>query len=234
MLSLVRKVNFYSFHGRGNWGFTRWEAQPRSSGQSMVEQSPPLVPSLELMLSNYGTVEKTLESPLDCKEMQPVHPKGNQSWIFIGRTDAEAPILWPPDEKSRLIGKDSVAGKEWGQEEKGVTKDEMIGWCHGLNWCESESFSVMSDSLQPHGLYSYWNSSGQNTGVGSLSLLQGIFPTQGWNPGLPHCRWILYQLSHQESPRILEWAAYPFSSRSSQPRNRTGSAALQADSSPAL
>ena len=65
-----------------------------------------------------------------------------------------------------------------------------------------------------------WNSSGQNTGVGSCSLLQGIFPTQGSNPGLPHCRWILYRLSHQGSPRILEWVAYPFSSRSSQPRNR--------------
>ena len=87
---------------------------------------------------------------------------------------------------------------------------------------ESESYSVMSDSLQPHGLYSPWNSPGQNTGVGSLSLLQGIFPTQGLNPGLLHCRWILYQLSHKGSPRMLEWGAYPFSSRSSWPRNQTG------------
>ena len=85
---------------------------------------------------------------------------------------------------------------------------------------KSESCSVVSDSLQPHGLYSPWNSPGQNTGVGSL--LQGIFPTQGSNPGVPHCRQILYQLSHQGSPRILEWAAYPFSSRSSRPRNWTG------------
>ena len=69
--------------------------------------------------------------------------------------------------------------------------------------------------------YSPWNSPGQNTGAGSLSLLQGIFPTQGLNPGLPRCRWILYQLSHKGSPRILEWVAYPFSSKSSQPRNRT-------------
>ena len=82
----------------------------------------------------------------------------------------------------------------------------------------SESRSVVSDALWPHRLYSLWNSSGQNTGVGSCSLLQGIFPTQGSNPGLPHCRWILYQLSHQGSPRILEWVAYPFSSRSSRPR----------------
>ena len=87
---------------------------------------------------------------------------------------------------------------------------------------ETESRSVVSDSLQPHGLYSPWNSLGQNTGLGSLSLLQGIFPTQGLNPGLPCCRQILYQLSHKRSARILEWVAYPFSSRSSWPRNRTG------------
>ena len=86
---------------------------------------------------------------------------------------------------------------------------------------ESESSSVVSDFLPPHGLYSPWNSPGQNTGAGSLSLLQGIFPTQGLNPGLLHCRWILYQLSHKGSPSILEWVAYPFSSGSSLPRNRT-------------
>ena len=87
---------------------------------------------------------------------------------------------------------------------------------------ESESLSVMSDSLRLHRLYSPSNSPGQNTGVGSLSLLQGIFPTQGSNSGLLHCRRILYQLSHKGSPRILEWVAYPFSSGSSQPRNWTG------------
>ena len=86
---------------------------------------------------------------------------------------------------------------------------------------ESESLSVVSDTLWSKGLYSRWNSPGQNTGVGSLSLLQGIFPTQGANLGLLHCRWILYQLSHKGSPRILEWVAYPFSSRSSWPRNLT-------------
>ena len=90
-----------------------------------------------------------------------------------------------------------------------------------LKGSESESRSVVSDSLWPHGLYSPWNSPGQNTGVGSLSLLQGIFPTQGPNPGLLHCGQILYQLSHKGSPRILKWVAYPFSSRSSQPRNWT-------------
>ena len=85
-----------------------------------------------------------------------------------------------------------------------------------------ESHSVMSNSLWPDRLYNPWNSPGQNTGVGSCSLLQGIFPTQGSNPGLLHCKQILYPLRHQGSPRILEWVAYPFSSRSSQPRNRTG------------
>ena len=80
-------------------------------------------------------LEKTLESPLDCKEIQPVHPKGNQSWVFIGRTDAEAetPILWPPDTKSWLIWKDPDAGTYWGQEEKGTTEDEIVGWHHQLD-----------------------------------------------------------------------------------------------------
>ena len=78
-------------------------------------------------------LEKTLESPLDCKEIQPVNPKGNQSWIFIGRTDAEALILWPPDVKSWLIRKDPDAGKDWRQEEKVMTEDEMFGWHHRLD-----------------------------------------------------------------------------------------------------
>ena len=83
---------------------------------------------------------KTLESHLDCKEIQPVHPKGNQSWIFIGRTDAEAetPILWSPDVKHWLFGKDPDAGKDWRQEEKGTTEDELVGWHHWLNGHESE------------------------------------------------------------------------------------------------
>ena len=84
---------------------------------------------------------------------------------------------------------------------------------------ESESCSAVSNSLQPHGLYSPWNSPGQNTWVGSLSLLQGIFSTQISNPGFPHCMRILYHLSHQGSPRLLEWVAFPFSSGPSWPRN---------------
>ena len=85
-------------------------------------------------------LEKTLESPLDCKEIQPVHSKWDQSWVFFGRIDVEAetPILWPPHAKSWLIGKDSDAGRDWGQEEKGMTEDEMAGWHHRLNGCEFE------------------------------------------------------------------------------------------------
>ena len=80
-------------------------------------------------------LEETLESPSDCKEIQPVHPKGDQSWVFIGRTDVEAdtPVLWPPDAKSWLIWKDPDAEKDWGQEEKGTTEDEMVWWHHWLN-----------------------------------------------------------------------------------------------------
>ena len=83
-------------------------------------------------------LEKTLESPLDCKEIMPVNPKGNQPWLFTGRTDAEAPILWQSDAKSWLIRKDPDAGKDWRQEEKGMTQDEMVGWHHWLNGHEFE------------------------------------------------------------------------------------------------
>ena len=91
-------------------------------------------------------LEKTLESPLDSKEIQPVHPKGGQSWVFIGRTDAEAetPILWPHGMKSGLIEKDPDAGKEGGQEEKGTREDEMVGWHHRLNGPEFEQ--ILGDS----------------------------------------------------------------------------------------
>ena len=107
-----------------------------------------------------------------------------------------------------------------------VSKNKTWSWLWLRSWAPycnkwNESHSVMSDSLQPHGLYSPWNSPGQNTGVGSFSHLQGIFPTHRSNPGLLQCRWILYQLSHKGSPRILELVAYPSSSGSSWPRNRT-------------
>ena len=116
-------------------------------------------------------LEKTLESPLDCKEIQPVHPKGNQPWIFIGRTEAKAPILWPLDTKSWLTGKDPDAGKDWRWEAKGATEDEMVGWHHWPNGHEFEqilggsegqgslsqvSRSVVSYSLWPYGLQHAW------------------------------------------------------------------------------
>ena len=103
---------------------------------------------------------KALESPLDCKEKKPVHPKGNQSWIFIGRTDAvaETPILWPPDAKNWLIVKDLDAGKDWRQEEKGTTEDDVIRWHHQLNGHEFEQAPGVADrqgslaSCSPWGL----------------------------------------------------------------------------------
>ena len=99
----------------------------------------------ELMLL---VLEKILESPLDSKEIQPISRKGNQPWIFTGWTDAdtEAPILWPPDAKSQLIGKAPDAGKDWGQEQKGVTMDEMVGWHHQLN--EHEFEQTLGDSVE--------------------------------------------------------------------------------------
>ena len=109
------------------------------------------------MLLNWG-VEKTLESPLDCKELQPVHPKGNQSWIFIGRTEAEAeiPILWPPDAKNWLFRKDPDAGKDWRQEEKGTTEDEMDGITDAmdisLSSVQLSSVTQSCTTLLPHEL----------------------------------------------------------------------------------
>ena len=90
-------------------------------------------------------LEKTFESPLDSKEIYPVHPEGNQSWIFIGKTDVEAetPILWPPDVQNWLTGEDPDAGKDWRQEEKGMTEDEMVGWCHWLSGQEFEQAWVL-------------------------------------------------------------------------------------------
>ena len=96
-------------------------------------------------------LEKTLESHWDSKKIQPVHPKGNQPWIFIGRTDAEAeaPILWSPDAKSWLIRDDPNAGKDWGQEEKGVTEDEMVEWYHQLLEFTQTHIYRVSDAIQP-------------------------------------------------------------------------------------
>ena len=103
-------------------------------------------------------LEKTLESPLDCKEIRLVHPKGNQSWIYFGRTDAEAeaPIFWPPDVKNWLIGKDPDAWKDWMWEEKGTTEDEMVRWHHGLNGHEFEQAPRVGDGQRSLACCSPW------------------------------------------------------------------------------
>ena len=103
-------------------------------------------------------LEKTLESPSDCKEIQSVHPKGNKSWIFAGRTDAEAeaPILWPPHAKNWLRGKDPDAGKDWRQEEKGLTGDEIVGWHHRLNGHDFEQAPGAGDGQGSLACYSPW------------------------------------------------------------------------------
>ena len=105
-------------------------------------------------------LEKNLESPLDSKEIQPAHPKGNQSWIVTGRTDAEAgtPILWPSDAKNWLIGKDPYAGSTWEQEEKGMTEDEMVGWHHQLIGHEFEQALGVGDGQGSLACYSPWGS----------------------------------------------------------------------------
>ena len=103
-------------------------------------------------------MEKILESPLDCKEIQPVHPKGNQSWISVGRTDAEAetPILWPPDAKNWHIGKDLDAGKGWRREEMGTTEDEMVGWYLGLDGHEFEQALGAGEGQESRACCSPW------------------------------------------------------------------------------
>ena len=152
-------------------------------------------------------LEKTLGSPLDSKEIKPVNPKGNQPWIFIGRTDTEteAPILWPPDAKNRFIGKDLDAGKDWRQEEKGTTEHEMVGWHHWFNghllqervkdretWCalwgHKESDTAKQQKTTPGAL--------PNSGIKlkSSALADGFFTTEP--PGKP--RWTAYMfLYHQ-------------------------------------
>ena len=115
-------------------------------------------------------LEKTPESLLDYKEIKPVNPKGNQSWIFIGRTDAEALILWPPNSKNWLIGKDPDAGKDWRWEEKGTTEDEMVGWHHQLEELAQTHVHQVSDTVQPsHPL------SSRSPPAFSLAQHQGLF-----------------------------------------------------------
>ena len=124
-------------------------------------------------------LEKTLESPLDCKEIQSVNPKGDQSWIFIRRTDAEAeaPILWPPDAKNWLIGKDPDAGKDWGQEEKGTTEDEMVGWDHQLDGHEFEQTLEVGDGQGGLACSSPWGRKESDT-------TEQLNWTETWKEGL--------------------------------------------------
>ena len=123
-----------------------WVAISSSKGSSQP-QDWTHISCIDKLILWAVVLEKTLESPLDCKEIQPVHPKGDHSWIFIGSIDAEAetPILWTPDAKSWLIWKDFDAGKDWRWEEKGMTEDEMVGWCHRLNGHEFESTLGVGD-----------------------------------------------------------------------------------------
>ena len=120
--------------------------------------------------------EKTLESPLESKEIKPVHPKGNQSWIFIGKSDAEAKvlILWPPDANSKLIGKDPDAGKDWRQKEKRVTEDEMVGWHNQCNGHELGKTLGDSDRQGSLGCWSSWVVKSQ-TGLGDWQQQQYLF-----------------------------------------------------------
>ena len=129
-------------------------------------------------------LEKTLESPLDWKEIQPVHSEGNQSWVFFGRTDAKAatPVLWPPHVKSWLIGKDSDAGRDWGQEEKGTTEDEMAGWHHQLDGHEFEWTPRVGDG---QGGLACCNSWGHKSRAPTPVFLPG--ESQGWR-SLVGCR----------------------------------------------
>ena len=103
-------------------------------------------------------LEKTLRSPLDCKEIQPVNPEVNQCWIFTGKTDAEAetPMLWPPDAKNWLLRKDPDAGKDWRQEEKGTTEDEMVGWHHQLDGHEFQQAPGLVMDREAHGVTKSW------------------------------------------------------------------------------
>ena len=137
------------------------------------------------MLLNCGVGEDSWESPLDCKEIQSVHPKGNQSWVFFGRTDAEAetPILWPPDVKywNWLIGKEPDAGKVWRQEEKGTTESEMVGWHHRLSGHGFEWTLGVGDGPGGLACCSLWGRKESDTLSDWTELNWGIDMTVSWD-----------------------------------------------------
>ena len=146
-------------------------------------------------------LDKTLESPLGNKDVKPVNPKGNQPWIFIGRTDAEAeaPVFWPPDAKSQLTGKDSDVGKDWGQNEE-TTEDEMVGWHHWLNGHELEQILGDSERQGGQACCSPWGS--QRDGHNSKTEQQQLRKLRPWEkkPWVPnHSKWQIrdFRLHHQ-------------------------------------
>ena len=156
----------------------------------------------ELMLLTV-VLEKTPESPLDCKEIQPVHPKGNQSWIFIGRTDAEAeaPILWPPEAKNWLIGKDLDSGKDWRQEEKGMTEDEMVGWHHWLNGYEFEKALGVGDRQGSLVCFSPF-------GCKELDMTEQLNGLTGANNRSCRCLWSNNEVQSSFTLELLVWKLY--------------------------
>ena len=151
-------------------------------------------------------LEKTLESSLDSKEIQPVHPKGNQSWIFIGRTDAkgETPIFWPPDVTSRLIRKDQNAGKDWSQEEKRMSEDEMVGWHWWLNGHEFEQ--ALGDGEGQGSLRHDWATEQQQLWLAVSALTAGVLdltPGQGTKIPTSSEVWPKYKTKHKTSKNHL-------------------------------
>ena len=145
-------------------------------------------------------LKKTLESPLDCKKIKPVNPKGNQPWIFTGKTDAEAPILWLPDAKSQLTGKDPDAGKDWGQEEKGTTEDEMVGWLHQLNGHEFEQTPGDREGRGSLACCSPWSCKESDT---TYQLNNNNYCSQGWQSIMERA-WIPESLHGRHPPHTLD------------------------------
>ena len=161
-----------------------------------------------------SVLEKTLESPLDCREIKPVHPKGNQSWIFIEWTDAEAPILWLPDVKNWLFGKDPDPGKDWRQE-KGMTEDKMVGWHHRLDGHEFEQALGVCNGQGGLTCCSPWGCKELDTTELNMqeSRLKSSLPRSGdWRYSLPSTNWPLSILSikgkHPPQSEIEGWSPH--------------------------
>ena len=158
-----------------------------------------LVKAMVLPVVMYGceswTVKKALESPLYSKDVKSVHPKGSQSWIFIGRTEDEAPVLWPPDSKSQLLGKDPDAGKDWGHEEKGATENEMVRWHHRLNGHEFEQTLGYSEGQRSLACCSPWGHSQTQLSDQTLLRIQ-------WEYCIEHYIWE-YSVKNETSCELI-------------------------------